>query len=139
LGRASIGLRHVDRNECHPIISVTRQGTSRQAATNKSEAFNRFVQRRFFGGEGLIAENDRNWQRKLIKYNRLIANSVIFHNVPAHTRAIRVMAFRLPLALSFLGAVPIVRVEDLHRQRGKRGRGKSALAPLRAIITAARE
>jgi TnpA family transposase len=35
-----------------------------QAATNKSESFNRFVQWLFFGGEDLIAENDRDQQRK---------------------------------------------------------------------------
>ena len=35
-----------------------------QAATNKSESFNRFIQWLFFGGEGLIAENDRDQQRK---------------------------------------------------------------------------
>jgi TnpA family transposase len=51
-----------------------------QAATNKSEAFNRFVQWLFFGGEGIIASNDRAKQRKRIKYNHLIANCVIFHN-----------------------------------------------------------
>jgi TnpA family transposase len=57
-----------------------------QAATNKSEAFNRFVQWLFFGGEGIIASNDRAKQRKRIKYNHLIANCVIFHNVHAQTR-----------------------------------------------------
>ena len=30
---------------------------------------------------GLIAENDRDEQRKLIKYNHLVANCLIFHNV----------------------------------------------------------
>jgi len=57
-----------------------------QAATNKSEAFNRFVQWLFFGGEGIITSNDRAKQRKRIKYNHLIANCLIFHNVHAQTR-----------------------------------------------------
>ena len=37
------------------------------AATNKSEAFNRFIRWVFFGGEGLIASNNRTIQRKRIK------------------------------------------------------------------------
>jgi TnpA family transposase len=52
-----------------------------QGATNKSEAFNKFIQWVSFGGGGLIAENDRDEQRKLIKYNHLVANCLIFHNV----------------------------------------------------------
>jgi hypothetical protein len=63
-----------------------------QTATNKSESFNRFVQWLFFGGEGLIAENDRDQQRKLIKYNHLVANCLIFHNVQAQTRVLRQLA-----------------------------------------------
>ena len=63
-----------------------------QAATNKSEAFNGFVQWLFFGGERLIAENDRDRQRKLIKYNHLVANCLIFHNVQAQTRILRQLA-----------------------------------------------
>jgi hypothetical protein len=54
-------------------------------ATNKSEAFNGFVQWRFFGGERLIAENDRDRQRKLIKYNHLAANCLIFQRTGPDT------------------------------------------------------
>jgi TnpA family transposase len=57
-----------------------------QAATNKSEAFNRFIRWVFFGGEGPIASNNRTLQRKRIKYSHLIANCLIFHNVHAQTR-----------------------------------------------------
>jgi hypothetical protein len=63
-----------------------------QSATNKSESFNRFVQWLFFGGEGLIAENNRDRQRQLIKYNHLVANCLIFHNVYAQTRILRQLA-----------------------------------------------
>jgi len=63
-----------------------------QAATNKSKAFNRFVQWLFFGGEGIIASNDRAKQRKPIQYNYLIANCVIFHNVHAQTRILHQLA-----------------------------------------------
>ena len=46
----------------------------------------------FFGGEGLIAENDRDRQRKRIKYNHLVANGLILHNVQAQTRVLRQLA-----------------------------------------------
>ncbi|KVD76331.1 hypothetical protein WI89_06975 [Burkholderia ubonensis] len=43
------------------------------AATNKSEQFNDFAKWLMFGGE-VIAENVRHEQRKVIKYNQLVAN-----------------------------------------------------------------
>jgi TnpA family transposase len=43
-----------------------------QSATNKSEAFNKFVQFVCFGGDGVIAESVRDEQRKFIKYNSMI-------------------------------------------------------------------
>ncbi|MED3330388.1 Tn3 family transposase [Bacillus thuringiensis] len=52
-----------------------------QAAANKSESFNGFAKWLFFGGEGIIAENNRERQRKIIKYNHLVANCLIFYNV----------------------------------------------------------
>ena len=61
------------------------------AATTKSERFNKFVQWVAFGGEGVIAENVRDEQRKFIKYNHLVANLLIFHNVATMTKAIRRM------------------------------------------------
>ena len=42
---------------------------------------NRFLHWTFFGGEGVIAENSRDGQRKAIKYNHLVANCLIFHNL----------------------------------------------------------
>jgi TnpA family transposase len=59
-----------------------------QAATNKSEQLNRFLKWVFFGGEGIIAENSRDAQRKVIKYNHLVANCLIFHNVCALTHVL---------------------------------------------------
>lgn len=50
------------------------------AATNKSEQFNDFSKWLMFGGE-VIAENLRHEQRKVIKYNQLVANMVILYNV----------------------------------------------------------
>jgi hypothetical protein len=60
-----------------------------QAATNKSEAFNLFVQWVAFGGGRLLAENTRDEQRKMIKYHHLTANLLIFHNVVTMTRALQ--------------------------------------------------
>jgi TnpA family transposase len=62
------------------------------AATNKSEAFNRFIRWVFFGGEGLIASNNRMIQRKRIKYSHRIANCLIFYNVHAQTRIVHQLA-----------------------------------------------
>jgi len=60
-------------------------------AMNKSEDFNRFVQWIAFGGQGVIAENNRDEQRKLIKYNHLVANCLIFHNVQSMTKALHLL------------------------------------------------
>jgi len=57
-------------------------------ATNKSESWNEFIQWIAFGGDD-IRENDRREQRKLIRYNHLMANLVIFHNVATMTKALR--------------------------------------------------
>jgi TnpA family transposase len=58
------------------------------AALNKSEAFNNFVQWIAFGGEGVLASNDRAVQRKIIKYNHLVANCVIFYNAVVISQAL---------------------------------------------------
>lgn len=60
-----------------------------QAATNKSEAFNGFSQWLAFGGDGTISTNDRDEQRKIIKYNHLVANCLIFHNVFSISRVLQ--------------------------------------------------
>lgn len=62
-----------------------------QAATNKSEEFNGFAQWLFFGGEGIIAENVRHEQRKIIKYNHLVANMVILNNVQNMSRVLKTL------------------------------------------------
>jgi TnpA family transposase len=59
-----------------------------QVAMNKSERFNQFTQWAAFGGKGVVAENERAEQRKRIKYNHLVANCLIFHNVYAMTQAL---------------------------------------------------
>lgn len=50
------------------------------AQTNKVESYNGFAKYLYFGGEGIIGENDPIEQEKAIKYNDLVANCVIFWN-----------------------------------------------------------
>ncbi len=59
------------------------------AATTKSERFNRFVQWVAFGGDRVITENVRDEQREFIKYNHLVANLLVFHNVVTMTKALQ--------------------------------------------------
>src|SRR5699024_4739127 len=59
------------------------------SATNKSESFNHFTKCLVFGGEGIIAENDRVKQRKFIKYNHLVSNCLIFYNVFSLSRILQ--------------------------------------------------
>jgi TnpA family transposase len=61
------------------------------AATNTSEAWNGFVQWVAFGGEGVIRQNNREEQRKIIRYNHLVANLVVFHNVVSMTRGLQAL------------------------------------------------
>ena len=72
-------LRYIDDVEVRKTI---------HAATNKSEEFNGFVKWAFFGGEGIIAENVQHEQRKIVRYNQLVANLVILHNVEQMTRVL---------------------------------------------------
>ncbi|MCP4285913.1 MAG: transposase [Gammaproteobacteria bacterium] len=49
---------------------------------------NGFLQWVPFGGNGVIAENLRHEQRKIIKYNHLVANLLILHNVATMTKTL---------------------------------------------------
>lgn len=59
------------------------------AATNTSEAWNAFIQWVAFGGDGIIRENSRDEQRKIIRYNHLVANLLVFHNAVSMTRVLQ--------------------------------------------------
>ena len=59
------------------------------ASTNTVEAWNGFVQWIAFGGEGVIRQNNREEQRKIIRYNHLVANLVVFHNVVRMTQGLQ--------------------------------------------------
>ena len=61
------------------------------AATNKSEAFNRFTKWTAFGNNTTITENNRDHQNKIIKYNHLVSNLIILHNVDTMTKVINKM------------------------------------------------
>ena len=52
-----------------------------QSALNKTEAFNGFTKWVGFGSAGMIQNNNRESQRKIIKYNHLVSNCLIFYNV----------------------------------------------------------
>jgi TnpA family transposase len=58
------------------------------AATNKSEAFNQFIKWAFFANEGIIDESVRYEQQKLIRYNHLVANMIMYHNVQEMQRVL---------------------------------------------------
>lgn len=59
-----------------------------QAATCKSEEFNQFISWLRFGDGGVIGDNLRFNQRKIIKFNHLVANMLIFHTVVHQTKAV---------------------------------------------------
>lgn len=59
-----------------------------QAAQNKCEGFNNFAQWAYFGSD-TIEDNVRENQLKIIKYNHLVANLLIFHNCHTMTKAFK--------------------------------------------------
>jgi len=72
-------LEYVNSEELRRII---------QGATNRCESFNKFAQWVYFATD-LIQENVRDEQLKIIKYNHLIANLLIFHNCKTMTDGLR--------------------------------------------------
>jgi len=70
--RTKFLLKYIDDVRLRRMIS---------AATNKCEEFNNFIRWVFFGNQGVIANDIRHEQQKLIKYNHLVANLLILHNV----------------------------------------------------------
>jgi TnpA family transposase len=72
-------LEYVNSEELRRII---------HGATNRCESFNKFAQWVYFATD-LIQENVRDEQLKVIKYNHLIANLLIFHNCNSMTQALK--------------------------------------------------
>ena len=70
-----------------------------QAATCKSEEFNQFISWIRFGDGGVISDNLRSNQRKIIRFNHLLANMLIFHTVVYQTKGInkcRALGIEIP-------------------------------------------
>ncbi|MBX9899211.1 MAG: Tn3 family transposase [Burkholderiaceae bacterium] len=87
-----------------------------QAATNKSEEFNQFIKWLFFGNQGIIAENVRHEQRKVVKYNQLVANLAILHNVEAMTGTLKEMQREgFPIDEEILAGLAPYRTEHINR------------------------
>lgn len=87
-----------------------------QAATNKSEEFNQFIKWLFFGNQGIIAENVRHEQRKVVKYNQLVANLAILHNVEAMTGVLKEMQEEgWPISEEILAGLAPYRTEHINR------------------------
>jgi TnpA family transposase len=64
------------------------------AATNKAEAFNGFSKWLAFGNNGVLADNDPDQQEKIIKFNELEANCLIYSTALDITEAVRVLRAR---------------------------------------------
>ena len=62
------------------------------AATNKAESYNNFSKWLLFGGEGVIPDDDPEEQTKKLKYNHLLASSVILQNAADITAVLRALA-----------------------------------------------
>ncbi|MBF0307363.1 MAG: Tn3 family transposase, partial [Alphaproteobacteria bacterium] len=87
-----------------------------QAATNKSEMFNKFAQWAAFGESGLVSEGVRDEQRKLIKYNHLVANLLIFHTNVGMTRSLDQLAAEgVPIDDAALAGLSPYQTEHINR------------------------
>ncbi|MCP4256875.1 MAG: Tn3 family transposase [Ketobacter sp.] len=56
--------------------------------TNKAEQFHEFMDWLFFGNGGIIRENDRIEQDKIIKYHHLVSSLVVLYNTHHMTKAL---------------------------------------------------
>ena len=62
------------------------------AATNKAESYNGFSKWLLFGGEGVVPDLDPEDREKRLKFNQLLADSVVLQNAADMTRALRSLA-----------------------------------------------
>lgn len=98
------------------------------AATCKSEEFNHFIQWVFFGENGIITENQRHEQHKIIKYNHLVANLLILHNANSMTEIINELkAEGYHITPEILASISPYRTHHINRY------GRYTLDPDRAI------
>jgi len=104
--RTGFLLEYICNSELRQII---------QAAQNKCESFNKFAQWAYFGADA-IEDNVRNNQLKIIKYNHLIANLVIFHNCHTMTQALKELeAEGIVLTPELLAALSPYRTHHINR------------------------
>ena len=104
--RTSFLLEYICNSELRQII---------QAAQNKCEGFNKFAQWAYFGADA-IEDNVRDNQLKIIKYNHLIANLVIFHNCHTMTQALKELeAEGIMLTPELLAALSPYRTHHINR------------------------
>ena len=97
-------------------ISDPQMRRTINAETNKSEQFNGFAQWLMFGNQGVIAENIRHEQRKVIKYNQLVANMVILYNVQWMSRTLKALhAKGHPVDAEVLKALSPYRMDHINR------------------------
>lgn len=62
------------------------------ATTNKAESYNAFSKWLFFGGDGVLSENDPEEQDKRMKFNELLCNSLILQNAVDITEALKTLS-----------------------------------------------
>lgn len=86
LGRAMrtiVLLRYLSEPELRESIT---------AITNRVESFHNFAQWLSFGNTGIIGHNDPDHMEKIVKFNELLANCVIFYNAAALTDILNQLA-----------------------------------------------
>jgi TnpA family transposase len=106
-----------------------------QRATNKSEAFNKFAQWAFFAGGGVIAENLRDEQRKIIKYNHLVTNLLIYHNVVNMSRGLARLAMEgHSVSVDALATISPYQTEHINRYGSYKLRLDRAPDPIDQVL-----
>lgn len=73
-------------------LSEPKLRTSITAITNRVESFHNFAQWLSFGNTGVIGHNDPDHMEKVVKFNELLANCVIFYNAAALTDTLNQLA-----------------------------------------------
>jgi hypothetical protein len=69
-----------------------------------------------FGGEGVIRQNNREEQRKIIRYNHLVANLVVFHNVVAMTQVLQALIDEgYPVTPEIIARLSLYKTEHINR------------------------
>jgi len=69
-----------------------------------------------FGGEGVVRQNNREEQRKIIRYNHLVTNLVVFHNVVSMTRVLQELVDEgYPVTPEIIGRLSPYKTEYINR------------------------